>query len=114
MLEKNGHYKSLSIDDELQKIHNKLYQITEPLGWTWGAIQQHMVKQDDEEEDSGPDPELIVKYINDSIVLLGQVINKVAYERRLSILAALNDIKSAKHKECQTKNQGNQENFNKL
>ena len=34
--------------------------------------------------------------INEAIVLLGQVINKVTYERRLSILAGLNDVKQAK------------------
>ena len=38
-----------------------------------------MNKQDNEEEDMGPDPEQIVKYHNDSIVLLGQVINKVPF-----------------------------------
>ena len=37
LLEKDGHDNLLSIDDELQKIHNKLYQIT--LGWTWSTIQ---------------------------------------------------------------------------
>lgn len=34
--------------------------------------------------------------MNDSIVLLGQVINKVAYERRLAVLGALHDVKHAK------------------
>ena len=36
-----------------------------------------------------PDPEKILKNPTDSVVLLEQAINKMAYERRLSVLAEL-------------------------
>jgi len=42
------------------------------------------------------DPEEILKLLNSSVVLLGQTINKVAYGRRLAVLAALTDVKTAK------------------
>ena len=43
-----------------------------------------------------PDPAEVLKHLNDSIILLGQAINKVGYERRLSVLSSLNDNKQAK------------------
>ena len=36
-------------------------------------------------EDADPDPAIVMKHLNDSFELLGQAINKVGYERRLSI-----------------------------
>ena len=92
LLEKKGLNKTLSVDDEMQKLHSRLFQIMGPLGKAWSSIQS--ITQSDEEE--GPDPEEILKDLNSTIVLLGQTINKMAYERRLSVLSALNDAKSAK------------------
>ena len=56
---------------------------------------QSVVRQEDDEE---PDPEKILKNLTDSVVLLGQAINKMAYERRMSVLADLSDIKNAKRR----------------
>ena len=49
-----------------------------------------------EKENAENEPESVLKNINEAIVLLGQVINKFTYERRLSILAGLNDMKQSK------------------
>ena len=56
-----------------------------PLAAAWHGLQS-VVRQEDGEE---PDPENILKNLTDSVVLLGQAINKMAYERRLSVLAEL-------------------------
>ena len=47
-------------------------------------------------ENTENEPEMVLQNINEAIILLGQVINKVTYERRLAILAGLNDIKQPK------------------
>ena len=55
---------------------------------------QNFINQTDEEGDV--DPETCVNNLNAAIVLLGQAINSLAYERRLSILTTISDHKSAK------------------
>ena len=92
LLDKKGLNRTISVDDEQQKIHQKLYQVMGPLSAAWATLQEVV----NAEEEPTHDPEIVLKHLNDSIVLLGQVINKVAYERRLSILTALNDNKQAK------------------
>ena len=42
------------------------------------------------------DPEETVNLLNFSVVLLGHAINKIAYDRRLMVVAALSDVKHAK------------------
>lgn len=42
LLEKKGFNKLISIDEEMQKIHQKLYQITGPLGLVWSSIQSFL------------------------------------------------------------------------
>ena len=82
--------KLISQDNENQKIHERLFQAMGPLVSAWSTMQE-VVNEDKEIE-----PEIVLDGLNDAIVLLGQVINKVTYERRLSILGALNDVKQAK------------------
>lgn len=48
----------------------------EPLSAAW-ATHQEVVNA---EKEPTHDPEIVLKRLNDSIVLLGQVINKVAYQ----------------------------------
>ena len=76
----------------MQKLHLKVYQIMRPLAKVWCDIQSFM--QDDEK--ANPDPEEMVRLLNATVVLLGQTVNKIAYERRLSVLTALSDMKNAK------------------
>ena len=54
---------------------------------------QTVVRQEDGEE---PNPEIILKYLTEFVVLLGQAINKIAYERRLIVQAALSNVKNVK------------------
>ena len=75
-----------------------------PLAAAWHGLQS-VVRQEDGEE---PDPENILKNLTDSVVLLGQAINKMAYERRLSVLAELSDVKNTKRQL-----RDNQEDINK-
>ena len=91
LLERKGMNRVLSIDDEQQKIHEKLFQVMGPLSAAWLAVQNVV---NGEEED--PDPDTVLKHLNDSLVLLGQAINKIGYERRLAILSTLNDNKQAR------------------
>ena len=90
LLEKKGLNKIVSQDGENQKIHDKLYSVLGPLSAAWLKLQD--VVNDDVEIDPGE----VLGHLNDAVVLVGQVINKVTYERRLSILAGLNDVKQAK------------------
>ena len=46
--------------------------------------------------DSEIEPGTVLQNLNDTVVLFGQVINKVTYERRILILSGQNDIKQAK------------------
>ena len=91
LLEKRGHHKVVSADEEWQRVHSRLYEITGPLGKVWSQVQTYL-----HTEEENLDPEEVLGQLNASIVLLGQAINKVAYERRLSVLAALTDAKTAK------------------
>ena len=59
------------------------------------------------EENSSPYPEQIVKNLNDSIVMLLTMMCPM--KRRLSILVALNDVKSAKRKLKGNQEQGGTE-----
>ena len=90
LLEKKGLNKTASMDDEQQKIHEKLFKVMGPLSAAWWAVQEVVNGEKD------PDPAEVLKHLNDSIILLGQAINKVGYERRLSVLSSLNDNKQAK------------------
>ena len=92
LVEKKGLNKVISQDGEHQKIHEKLYQVMGPLSSAWTKLQDVV----NEKENAENEPESVLKNINEAIVLLGQVINKVTYERRLSILSGLNDMKQAK------------------
>ena len=92
LLEKKGLNKSVSVDEEMEKLHNRLYQMAGPLGKAWSSIQRY-VQRDSED---GPDPEETLQSLNSVMVLLGQTINKVTYERRVAVLATLNDVKKAK------------------
>ena len=85
--------KIVSQDNENQKIHEKLFQVLGPLTSAWQKMQD-VVNGGDEVEEI--DPGTVLGNLNDAVVILGQVINKVTYERRLSILAGLNDVKQAK------------------
>ena len=76
-----------------------------PLSAAWWSLQEFINGEENNENEQSP--EVILQHLNNSIVLLGQVINKVAYERRLSVLTALNDNKTARK---QLKN--NQEEIN--
>ena len=80
------------MDEEQQKVHYRLVQIMGPLASEWHGLQS-VVRQEDDEE---PDPEKILKNLTDSVVLLVQAINKMAYERRMSVLADWSDVKNAK------------------
>ena len=91
MLEKRG--KTLSKDNELAKIHEKLYAIMGPLGKVWAEVQKYFSAYD---EETDIDPELCINNLNSTIELLGQAINSLAYERRLSVLTAVSDYKAAK------------------
>ena len=104
LLEKKGLNRAITLDEEQQKVHSRLFQIMGPLAAAWHGLQS-VVRQEDDEE---PDPEKILKNLTDSVVLLGQAINTMAYERRLSVLAELSDVKNAKR---QLKD--NQEDINK-
>ena len=104
LLEKKGLNRAITLNEEQQKVHSRLFQIMGPLAAAWHCLQS-VVRQEDDEE---PDPEKILKNLTDSVVLLGQAINKMAYERRLSVLAELSDVKNAKR---QLKD--NQEDINK-
>ena len=90
-LEKKRLNRVVSVDEEMQRLQQKLYLVTGPLGRVWSSIQQYI--QGNEEE---LDPQEVLTNLNASVVLLGQAINKIAYERRLTILAAVDDIKHAK------------------
>ena len=39
VLEKRGHNKIISVDEEWQKVHSKLYEISGPLGMMWTQVQ---------------------------------------------------------------------------
>ena len=78
----------------MNKIHERLFQALGPLSAAWLEMQKGM--QDDLEEGSETNPELVLEHLNNTIVLIGQTINKLSYERRLAILGTLIDIKSAK------------------
>jgi len=80
LLEKRGLNRTVSVDDEQQKIHQKLFQVIGPLSAAWWSLQE-VVNGEENNENEQP-PEVILQHLNNSIVLLGQVINKVAYERR--------------------------------
>ena len=58
----------------------------------WGDIQSYISGTADED----PDPQETVDHLNSVIVLLGQALRKLSYERRLSALSAISDVKSAK------------------
>ena len=47
-------------------------------------------------DDEEIDPSVVLGDLNDTVVIFGQVINKVTYEKQLSILTGLNDLKQAK------------------
>ena len=91
LLEKKNLNKVISVDDEMAKIHSRLFDLMGPLGKAWTDMQACV---GDDGED--PDPADILKLLNQSVVIVGQLTNKVAYERRLAVLGALNDIKGAK------------------
>ncbi|XP_066916004.1 uncharacterized protein [Clytia hemisphaerica] len=93
LLDKKGLHKIVSQDNENQKIHERLFQVLGPLSSAWQKMQD-VVNGGDEVEEI--DPATVLGNLNDAVVILGQVINKVTYERRLSILAGLNDVKQAK------------------
>ena len=61
------------------------------MGKLWSKVQTYV-----HAEEGDLEPEEVVDLLNKSMVLLGQAINKIAYERRLSVLGALSDIKGAK------------------
>ena len=104
LLEKKGLNRAITLDEEQQKVHFRLFQIMGPLAAARHGLQS-VVRQEDGEE---PDPENILKNLTDSVVLLGQAINKMAYERRLSVLTELSDVKNAKRQL-----RDNQEDINK-
>lgn len=93
LLKKKGQNKVISIDDEMDKIHDKLYQILGPLVSALYEMQNRLSKESD--EGMNVDPESILRHLNNAIVILGKTINKVAYEKN-SILGLLNDAKGAK------------------
>ena len=60
------------MDEELQNLHGKLYQIIGPLGKAWESIQAFLQQDgDSEEEINNPDPQVVVDQLSAAVVLLG-------------------------------------------
>ena len=62
LLEKKGLNKAITLDEEQQKVHSRLFQIMGPLAAAWHGLQT-VVRQDGEE----PNPEIILKNLTDSV-----------------------------------------------
>ena len=62
LLEKKGLNKIVSMDDEQQKIHEKLFKVMGPLSAAWWAVQEVVNGEKD------PDPAEVLKHLNDSII----------------------------------------------
>ena len=69
--------KALSVDEKMNKIQERLFQALGPLSAAWLEMQKGI--QDDLEEGSETNPELVLEHLNNTIVLIGQTINKVSY-----------------------------------
>ena len=57
LLEKKGLNRAITLNEEQQKVHSRLFQIMGPLAAAWHGLQS-VVRQEDDEE---PDPEKILK-----------------------------------------------------
>jgi len=77
-LEKKRLNRVVSVDEQMQRLHQKLYLVTGSLGRVWSSIQQYVQGEEEEELD----PEEVLANLNASVVLLGQAINKIAYLRQ--------------------------------
>ena len=60
LLERKGMQKVISMDEELQKLHNKLYSVMGPLGKVWKDTQDFLQNEDDEDEEKNLDPHEVV------------------------------------------------------
>ena len=65
LLEKKGLNKTVTLDEEQQKVHNRLFRVMGPLSAAWHGLQT-VVGQEDGEE---PNPTVILKNLNNAVVL---------------------------------------------
>ena len=84
LLEDQRKKKEIALDDTFKKLQSKILTIMEPLSKVWYTVEESLAGSSRKF-----DVEEISQYINQTILLIGQVFNSVSYNRCSNVLTGV-------------------------
>ena len=82
LLEKRNNFEITS-DTNLVKLHQRLQDVMCPLSKIWATVESAKNSEDEQVEVSLGD---MLRYLDQTVVLLGQAYNNISYTRRFNIV----------------------------
>ena len=93
LIKKEGKTVVLERDNDLLRISKKLLAVMGPLGRAWTSLEEYRVDTTDSVQ---VNPEEMADQLQKSVILLGQTLNAITYQRRLNVMSSLGDAKEAR------------------
>lgn len=92
-LKKSGKNANVDKDEDLRKISEKVVATMGPLSTVWSTLEKF---RNEEIAVEDIDIDVMADQLQKSVVMLGQTLNTITYQRRLNVLSAVGDPKEAR------------------
>ena len=94
LLEENRAKTELTLDGTLEKIQSKTLNIMGPLSKLWFRFEEALAQENNMVQLNLNE---LIQYLEQSVMLVGQAINVITFNRRLNVLSAVHHMQKAKN-----------------